>query len=166
MTTHPLTLCLWFDDQAEEAAKFYTSIFKDGKIGKIHRYGKEGFEYHQRPEGSVMTVDFVANGQNFQALNGGPLFQFNESISFVVTCDSQKEIDYYWEKLTSQGGQEVQCGWLKDRFGISWQIVPELFQEMMDSSNAEATSRAMSAMFTMKKFDIAALKDAYHGKGV
>lgn len=163
MKTHPFTICLWFDSQAEEAAKFYTSIFKDGKIGKIQRYGKEGFEYHQRPEGSVMTVDFEANGLKFCALNGGPLFKFNESMSIIVTCDTQKEIDYFWEKLTGQGGQEVQCGWLKDKFGVSWQVVPTAFQEIMAGKNKEGASRAMKAMFTMKKFDIAKLEKAYQG---
>lgn len=163
MSAHKFTLCLWFDDQAEEAAKFYTSIFKDGKVGKVSRYGKEGFEFHQRPEGSVMTVDFEVNGLKFQALNGGPLFQFNESISLVITCDTQKEIDYYWEKLTSQGGKEVQCGWLKDKFGVSWQVVPSQFEEMMNSSNKAGASRAMKAMFSMKKFDISKLQQAYQG---
>lgn len=163
MSKHKFSICLWFDNQAEEAAKFYTSIFKDGKIGSIHRYGKEGFEFHQRPEGSVMTVDFEANGQPFQALNGGPIFQFNEAISLVVICDTQKEIDYYWEKLTSQGGKEVQCGWLKDKFGVSWQVVPTVFQEMMNSKNKEGLGRAMNAMFKMKKFDIATLKKAFEG---
>lgn len=163
MNTHEFTLCLWFENEAEEAAQFYTSIFKDGKIGKVQRYGKEGYEFHKRPEGSVMTVDFEANGLKFQALNGGPEFKFNESMSLVITCDSQKEIDYFWEKLTGKGGQEVQCGWLKDKFGVSWQVVPKVFQEMMDSSNKEGAKRAMSAMFTMKKFDIEKLKQAYQG---
>ncbi len=164
MSTHKFTICLWFNNEAEEAAKFYTSIFKDGKIGKISRYGKEGFEFHQRPEGSVMTVDFEANGMQFQALNGGPHFKFNEAISVVITCDTQKEIDYYWEKLTGQGGKEVQCGWLQDKFGLAWQVVPAVFQEMLDSTNKEGASRAMNAMFTMKKFDIATLKQAYQGQ--
>jgi predicted 3-demethylubiquinone-9 3-methyltransferase (glyoxalase superfamily) len=163
MSTNKFTTCLWFDKEGEEAAKFYTSIFKDGKIGKIARYGKEGFEYHQRPEGSVMTVDFEINGQKFIALNGGPLFKFNESVSLVITCEDQKEVDYYWEKLTAQGGKEVQCGWLTDKFGFSWQVVPKAFQEMMNSSNKEGASRAMNAMFTMKKFDIAKLQQAYEG---
>lgn len=163
MSVHPFSICLWFSDQAEEAAKFYTSIFKDGKIGKIQRYGKEGFEFHQRPEGSVMTIDFEANGQKFVGLNGGPIFKFNESISLIIVCDTQKDIDYYWEKLTSQGGQEVQCGWLKDKFGVSWQVVPSMFQELMSGQNKEGASRAMQAMFKMKKFDIATLKQAYQG---
>lgn len=163
MKTHPFTLCLWFNNEAEQAAKFYTAIFKDGKIGKTQYYGKEGFEFHHRPEGSVLTVDFEANGLQFQALNGGPDFKFNESISLVVTCDTQKEIDYFWEKLTGQGGQEVQCGWLKDKFGLSWQIVPKVFQEMLESTNKAGASRAMDAMFKMKKFDIATLQQAYQG---
>lgn len=163
MTKHPFTICLWFDNQAEEAAKLYTSIFKDGKIGKIQRYGKEGFEFHQRPEGSVMTVDFTANGQHFTALNGGPIFKFNESTSLMVMCDNQDEIDFYWKKLTADGGQESQCGWLKDKFGFSWQIVPTVFQEIMNSSDKAGISRVMNAMFKMKKFDIAALQKAYQG---
>lgn len=163
MGTHKFTICLWFNNEAEEAAKFYTSIFKDGKMGKISRYGKEGYEFHKRPEGSIMTVDFEMNGLKFQALNGGPEFKFNESISLVVTCDTQKEVDYYWERLTAQGGQEVQCGCLKDKFGVSWQIVPSAFEEMMTSSNKEGVSRAMNAMFKMKKLDIDTLKQAYRG---
>lgn len=163
MKTNPFTLCLWFDNQAEEAAKFYTSIFKDGKLGRKQFYGKEGFEFHQRPEGSLMTIDFEANGMKFQALNGGPVFQFNESMSLVITCEDQKEVDHYWEKLTAQGGQEVQCGWLKDKFGVSWQVVPKAFEEMMHSPNKAGASRAMAAMFTMKKFDIAKLQKAFEG---
>lgn len=163
MKTRPFTFCLWFDTQAEEAARFYTAIFPDGKVGQVQRYGKEGFEFHQRPEGSVMTVDFEANGLRFQALNGGPDFKFNESMSLVVTCDTQKEIDYFWERLTAQGGKEVQCGWLQDRFGLSWQVVPSLFQELLNSPNQAGASRAMEAMFTMKKFDIAKLKQAFEG---
>jgi len=164
MNTNPFTVCLWYNNEAEEAAKFYTSIFKDGRIGKIRRYGKEGFEFHHKPEGTVMTVEFEANGMQFLALNGGPEFKFNESISLIVTCDTQKEIDYFWEKLTAQGGKEVQCGWLRDKFGVSWQVVPTIFDEMMDGQDKAGASRAMTAMFAMKKFDIAALKQAYQGK--
>lgn len=163
MSAHELTVCLWFDDQAEEAAQFYTSIFKDGKIGKIQRYGKEGFEHHHKPEGSIMTVDFTALGMKFQALNGGTDFKFNESISFVITCDSQKEIDEYWGKLTAQGGQEIMCGWLRDKFGLAWQVVPKVFQDMLDSDDRKGASRAMGAMFEMKKFDIRRLEQAYNG---
>lgn len=163
MSQAKLGLCLWFDKQAEDAAKFYTSIFKDGKIGKMSYYGKEGFEFHQMPEGSVMTVDFTAAGIKFQALNGGPLFKFNESISLVVTCEDQKEVDYYWEKLTAGGGKEVQCGWLTDKFGVSWQIVPKQMEAIMSSGDKAGASRAMKAMFTMKKFDIAKLEAAFRG---
>lgn len=163
MKTRPFTLCLWFNNEAEEAAKFYTSIFKDGKIGKIQRYGKEGFEFHHKPEGSVMTVDFTANGLDFVALNGGPEFKFNESMSLIITCDTQEEIDYFWEKLTSGGGKEVQCGWLRDKFGVSWQVTPTIFNEMMDSKDKAGASRAIQAMFGMKKFDIEKLKKAYQG---
>src|SRR4051812_26358312 len=123
MSTKPITPCLWFDSEAEEAARFYVSVFKNSSIDEISRYGKEGQEIHRRPEGSVMVVAFTINGQPFTALNGGPLFKFNESVSFQVYCDSQKEIDLYWSKLTA-GGQESMCGWLKDKYGLSWQIVP------------------------------------------
>jgi predicted 3-demethylubiquinone-9 3-methyltransferase (glyoxalase superfamily) len=163
MSKHPFTLCLWFEKGAEEAAKFYTSIFKDGKIGDKMYYGKEGQEFHGHPEGSVMTIDFEVNGQKFTALNGGPLFKFNEAISIMVTCEDQKEVDYYWEKLTGQGGQESQCGWLKDKYGVSWQIVPKQFEAMMKSNNKAGISRAMNAMFGMKKLDIAKLEQAYQG---
>ncbi len=125
-----ITPFLWFDHQAEEAANFYVSIFKSAKINIITRYGKAGFDVHGRPEGSVMTVEFELNGQVFTALNGGPHFRFNEAISFVVGCDTQEEIDYYWEKL-SAGGQESQCGWLKDKYGVSWQIVPNDLKKLM-----------------------------------
>lgn len=163
METNKFTLCLWFDSEAEAAANFYTSIFHDGKIGKIRRYGKEGFEFHQKPEGSIMTIEFEANGLQFLALNGGPEFKFNESMSLVINCDTQIEIDYYWEKLISGGGTEVQCGWLKDKYGLSWQVVPTIFDEMVDSDDKLAANRAMEAMFTMKKFNIAKLQQAYRG---
>lgn len=162
MKTKPFSICLWFDKEAEQAAKFYTDIFDDGKVGKIQRYGKEGFEFHGQPEGSVMVVDFKANGQHFQALNGGPQFKFNESISLVITCKDQKEIDYFWKKLTAKDGKEVQCGWLTDRFGLSWQVIPTGFAKMMDGT--AGGKRAMNAMFTMKKFDIKKLEKAYKGK--
>lgn len=163
MNEHQFTICLWFDKEAEQAANFYTSVFKDGKIGKISRYGKEGFEFHQQPEGTVMTIEFTVNGQHFQALNGGPMFKFTEAISFAIKCDSQTEIDYYWNHLTSNGGQEIQCGWLKDQFGLSWQVIPTAFEKMMNSSDKAAASRAMAAMFTMKKFDIEKLQKAFNG---
>lgn len=159
----PFIISLWFDKEAEEAAKFYTSVFKDGKIGKYAYYGKEGFEHHGRPEGSVMTVNFRANGQEFVALNGGPIFQFNESVSFMVMCETQSEIDEYWKKLTADGGKEVQCGWLKDKFGMSWQVVPTIMDEMMTDPDPVKRSRVMNEMFKHVKFDIERLKKAYKG---
>lgn len=159
-----MSTCLWFDTQAEEAANFYISVFKNGKIRHTARYGKEGFEFHHKPEGSVMTVDFEVNGQRFMALNGGPDFKFNDAISLVVYCESQKEIDEYWEKLTSNGGQEVQCGWLKDKFGLSWQIVPTVMDKMMASNDKAKTERVTKAFMQMKKFDIAALERAFEGR--
>lgn len=157
-----ITPCLWFDDQAEEAANFYTSIFKNSKIGNITRYGKEGYEIHGKEAGTVLTVDFEIEGVKFTALNGGPVFKFNEAISFVVHCKMQKELDYYWEKL-SEGGDEKaqQCGWLKDKYGVSWQIVPEELSELIGDPASEKSQRAMKAMFQMKKIDIKALKQAY-----
>ena len=147
---------LWFEHQAEEAAKFYTSIFKDAKIVKISRYpeGSPG------PAGSVMTVAFQLNGQDFIALNGGPQFKFTEAVSFVVECDTQAEIDYYWDELTAEGGKPVQCGWLKDRFGLSWQIVPAMMDELFSGKDAKKAERAMQAMLKMVKLDIAKLKEA------
>ena len=157
-----ITPFLWFDDQAEEAAKFYTSIFKNSKIGKILRYGKEGYEIHGKPEGTVLTVEFEINGQTFTALNGGPVFKFNEAISFQVHCKSQNEVDYYWEKL-SKGGDEnaQQCGWLKDRYGVSSQIVPDVLVEMLRDKNAEKSERVMKALLQMKKLDVKTLEQAY-----
>jgi predicted 3-demethylubiquinone-9 3-methyltransferase (glyoxalase superfamily) len=161
-STRAITPCLWFDDQAEEAARFYTGIFKDSKLGKITKYGEAGREIHQRPVGSVMTVDFELNGTPFMALNGGPTFKFSEAISLVITCKDQKEVDYYWEKL-SQGGDRnaQQCGWLKDKFGVSWQVVPAILQEMVGDPGDPKSQRAMSAMLQMKKIDVAALERAY-----
>jgi len=156
--------CLWFDDQAEQAAQFYTSIFPNSKITGITRYGKAGFEIHRRPAGSVMTVDFELDGHRFQGLNGGPLFKFNEAVSFQIICETQEEIDRYWEKLTAGGDLKAQqCGWLKDRFGMSWQVVPDGMQEMLSDPEAAASQRAFAAMMQMKKVDIAALKRAYDG---
>jgi predicted 3-demethylubiquinone-9 3-methyltransferase (glyoxalase superfamily) len=159
-----ITPCLWFDDQAEEAAKFYTGIFRSSKINKISRYGKEGYEIHRRPEGSVMTVEFELDGQTFTALNGGPVFKFNEAISFQVDCATQEEVDYYWEKL-SEGGDEKaqQCGWLKDKYGLSWQIVPRALVDMINDPDAKKSERVMAAMLKMKKIDIEVLKRAYTG---
>lgn len=149
--------CLWFDKEAEEASLFYVSIFKNSGIKSITRYGKEGFEIHGQPEGKVMTVDFVINGQDFTALNGGPLFMFNESVSFQVFCDTQEEIDFYWTKLT-EGGQEVQCGWLKDKYGLSWQIIPSVMPELM--KDPERAERVTKVFLQMKKLDISRLLQA------
>jgi len=146
---------LWFDTQAEEAANFYTSIFKNSKINGITRYGDAG----PGPKGSVMTVAFTLNGQEFVALNGGPIFKFNESISFVINCDSQEEIDYYWDNLL-QGGTPSQCGWLKDKFGLSWQVVPTILPKLFQSKDPEKSKRVMQAMMKMVKFDIKTLEDA------
>lgn len=157
--------CLWFADQAEEAANFYTSIFDDSKIVSITRYGSTGFEVHRRPAGSVMTVDFDLNGVRFTALNGGPVFTFNEAVSFQIICQTQEEVDYYWQKLTAGGDPRAQqCGWLKDKFGLSWQVVPDGMTEMMKDPDSEAASRAMKAMLQMKKLDLHELQRAYAGK--
>jgi predicted 3-demethylubiquinone-9 3-methyltransferase (glyoxalase superfamily) len=157
-----ITPCLWFDSNAEEAVKFYTSVFKNSKIGKISRYGKEGYEIHGKPEGTVLTVEFELNGQTFTALNGGPVFKFNEAISFRVQCNSQNEVDYYWEKL-SEGGDEKaqQCGWLKDKYGVSWQIVPVVLAEMLQDNDKRKSERVMKALLQMKKLDIDTLEQAY-----
>jgi predicted 3-demethylubiquinone-9 3-methyltransferase (glyoxalase superfamily) len=158
-------LCLWFDGNAEEAAKYYTSIFKGAKLGGITRYGKEGHEIHGGEEGAVMTVDFEIAGQTFLALNGGPLFKFNEAISLQVFCENQKEVDDYWEKLTAGGDVKAQqCGWLKDKFGVSWQVVPAVLPKMMKDEDPRKTERIMKAVLQMKKFDIAALERAYKGQ--
>jgi predicted 3-demethylubiquinone-9 3-methyltransferase (glyoxalase superfamily) len=158
-----ITPCLWFDDNAAEAAKFYTSVFKNSKIGKISRYGKEGYEIHRKPAGTVLTVEFELNGQAFTALNGGPVFKFNEAVSFQVYCSSQKEIDYYWEKL-SEGGAEGQCGWLKDKYGLSWQVVPAALGKMLQDKNAEKSERVMKALLQMRKLDIKTLREAFEQK--
>jgi predicted 3-demethylubiquinone-9 3-methyltransferase (glyoxalase superfamily) len=149
--------CLWFDNQAEEAANFYILVFKNSKIENINYYGKEGYEIHEQKEGTVLTIVFKINGQSFTALNGGPLFKFNESISFQIFCESQEEIDYYWSKLT-EGGEEGQCGWLKDKFGISWQIIPAILPELM--SDPTKAGRVTNAFLHMKKFDIEGLLQA------
>ena len=156
MPIQKITPFLWFDHQAEEAARFYVSIFPNSKIMKLVRYNKAG----PGPAGSVMTVEFQLEGQSFVALNGGPHFKFTEAISFVVNCQTQQEVDVYWEKL-SAGGGEVQCGWLKDKFGLSWQIVPTVLPELLSGSDPEKSERVMKAMFSMKKLDIRALKEAY-----
>jgi predicted 3-demethylubiquinone-9 3-methyltransferase (glyoxalase superfamily) len=155
---------LWFDNEAEEAATFYTGIFKNSKIRNITHYGEAGFEIHKRPAGSVMTVEFEIAGQPFTALNGGPFFKFNEAISFQVMCETQEEVDYFWDRL-SEGGDEKarQCGWLKDKFGASWQVVPTVLEELMSDPDPTKAERTMVAMLKMKKLDIAALKRAYAG---
>jgi predicted 3-demethylubiquinone-9 3-methyltransferase (glyoxalase superfamily) len=154
-----ITPFLWFDDKAEEAAKFYTSIFKNSKIGNIARYGDAGAQVSGRAKGTVMTVEFQVDGQKFVALNGGPQFKFTEAISFVVNCQTQEEVDEYWNKL-SDGGQEVQCGWLKDKYGLSWQIVPTVLGEMLSDSDPKKAERVMKAMLQMKKIDIKGLQQA------
>jgi predicted 3-demethylubiquinone-9 3-methyltransferase (glyoxalase superfamily) len=151
---------LWFDDKAEEAAKFYTSIFKNSKIINVARYGDAGAQVSGRPKGSVMTVAFQLDGQEFIALNGGPQFKFTEAVSFVVNCQTQEELDEYWKKL-SDGGQEVQCGWLKDKYGLSWQLVPTVLEQLMSDPDPKKTERVMRAMLQMKKLDIKGLKQAY-----
>src|SRR5262245_55960778 len=154
-----ITPCLWFDDRAEEAAKFYTSIFPNSKMGTVTRYGKAGSKASGRPEGSVMTVDFEINGQKFVGLNGGPIFKFTEAVSFIVNVESQRELDSYWAKLT-EGGAESVCGWLKDKFGLSWQIVPAGWEEMWKRLTPEQAERTMQAMMQMKKIDIAKIEAA------
>ena len=159
-----ITPFLWFDNQAEEAAKFYTSVFENSKVGKILRYDKAAAKAAGQPAGSVLTIEFEIEGQKFTALNGGPAFKFNESISFVVNCDTQKEVDYFWEKLTADGGQESQCSWLKDKFGVSWQVVPTVLIEMLHDKDSGKSERVMKAMLQMQKIDIETLKAAYAGK--
>jgi predicted 3-demethylubiquinone-9 3-methyltransferase (glyoxalase superfamily) len=152
-----ITPCLWFDHQAEEAARFYTSVFKNSRIEAVTRYGEAG----PGPKGSVMTVAFELDGQKFTALNGGPIFKFTEAVSFAVHCENQQEVDEFWEKLTD-GGTEVQCGWLKDKYGLSWQVVPTVLMEMMQDQDAQRKERVVKAMLQMKKHDIAGLEAAYH----
>jgi predicted 3-demethylubiquinone-9 3-methyltransferase (glyoxalase superfamily) len=155
-----ITPFLWFDDNAEEAAQFYTSVFKNSRILSVSRYGDAG----PGPKGSVMVVSFQLEGQQFTALNGGPQFKFTEAFSFVVSCETQQEIDHYWNTLTSGGGQESQCGWLKDKFGFSWQIVPTALGKLMSDKDPRKTSRVMQALLQMKKLDIATLEAAAEGK--
>jgi predicted 3-demethylubiquinone-9 3-methyltransferase (glyoxalase superfamily) len=161
MKSQEMTICLWFDDQAEEAAKFYTSIFPGAGIGQVSRFGKEGFEFHGKPEGTAMTVEFSLNGMKFVALNGGPLFRFTEAISIMIHCDTQEEIDHYWTKLT-EGGEEQQCGWLKDKYGVSWQVNPTILPVYLSDKDTARSSRVAKMMFQMKKFDIKKLTDAYN----
>jgi predicted 3-demethylubiquinone-9 3-methyltransferase (glyoxalase superfamily) len=164
-TFQRITPCLWFDRQAEDAATFYTSIFKNSRIGAISRYGEAGREHHGMPPGTVLTVSFELDGHSFTALNGGPQFTFNEAISLQVNCDTQQEIDHYWNRL-SEGGdpRSQQCGWLKDRFGLSWQVVPTVLPRLMTDPDAKKSERVMTALLKMKKLDIAALERAHAGQ--
>jgi len=164
-TTQKITSNLWFDKQAEEAVKYYLTIFRNSRINRMSYYGKEGHDIHKMPEGMIMTIDFELEGSNFTALNGGPVFKFNEAVSFVINCDSQEEIDYYWDKLTAGGDERAQqCGWLKDKFGVSWQVVPTILADMQTGNNSEKTERVMKAMMQMKKLNIDALEKAYEGR--
>jgi predicted 3-demethylubiquinone-9 3-methyltransferase (glyoxalase superfamily) len=166
-----ITPNLWFNNNAEEAVNFYVSVFsqregvsKNSQVEKISRYGKEGFEVHGQKEGTVLTIEFQLAGQLFVALNGGPDFKFNEAISFIINCEWQEEVDYYWEKLSEGGDEKAQvCGWLKDKFGISWQIIPTILPEMLTDTDAEKSQRVMKEVFKMKKLDIATLERAYNG---
>jgi predicted 3-demethylubiquinone-9 3-methyltransferase (glyoxalase superfamily) len=160
---HKITPCLWFDDQAEEAATFYTGVFRNSKIVSMSRYGEAGYEVHGRPAGTVLTVAFELEGQAFTALNGGPVFKFN-AISFQVNCETQDEVDYYWEKLGAGGDETAQqCGWLKDKYGVSWQVVPSVLVEMLQDHDSAKSQRAMSALLQMKKLDIEELRRAFAG---
>ena len=163
MTVNPIiSPCLWFDTQAEEAANFYVSIFENSRILRTLRYSEAGQEIHGKPAGSVLTVEFELNGQRFVALNGGPEFKFSEAVSFEINCETQQEIDHYWNRL-SEGGEEESCGWLKDKFGLSWQVTPAILNEMLQDDKDEKTQRVMDAILQMKKLDLAAIQKAYIG---
>lgn len=156
---------LWFDNQAKDAVDFYTSVFKNSSIGRISYYSKEGHEQHGMPAGSIMTMEFRIEGHDFLALNGGPVFKFNEAVSFVIYCNDQHEIDYYWQKLTEGGDKKAQqCGWLKDKFGLSWQVVPTVMADLMSDTDPEKKGRVMTAMLKMKKLDLNALRQAASGQ--
>jgi predicted 3-demethylubiquinone-9 3-methyltransferase (glyoxalase superfamily) len=160
----PISPCLWFNDQAEDAARFYVSVFKGSRITQVNRYPDVGQEIHKHPAGSVLTVEFTLNGLPMTALNGGPQFKFTEAVSLQVICKTQAEIDYYWDKLSEGGDPKAQaCGWLKDRFGLSWQVAPEWMRKILKDEESPATERAFAAMMKMKKLDLAALKAAYKG---
>ena len=160
-----ITACLWFDDQAEEAANYYVGIFRNSKIASLSRYGEVGQEFHGKPPGSVMTVEFELDGQTSTALNGGPIFKFNEAISLQIACETQEEVDYYWDKLTAGGDpQAQQCGWLKDKFGLSWQVVPDQLNRMIKDKDKEKVQRVTRVMLQMKKLEIAPLEEAFSGK--
>lgn len=165
MKTQKMMNCLWFDGNGEEAANFYTSIFKNSSLGRKAYYTEEGREIHGQEPGSLLTIEFTLNDMHFMALNGGPQFTFNEAISFVVHCNTQEEIDHYWEKLNEGGDPSAQqCGWLKDKFGVSWQITPEILDDMIADPDKTKANRAMKAMLGMKKLDIAELERAYNGE--
>ncbi|ETP69616.1 VOC family protein [Planococcus glaciei] len=158
------TTCLWFNMQAEEAAKFYVSIFKDSSIGRVTRYVKEGQEIHGKEPGSIMSVEFRIAGQEFMALNGGPMFKFSEAVSFIINCETQEEVDYYWDKLTEGGDESAQvCGWLKDKFGVSWQVVPIAMNEMLVDPDTEKVERVTKSFMQMKKLDLNELQRVYEG---
>ena len=164
LSTLKIAPCLWFDDRAEEAARFYVGIFKNSRILEISRYSEAGREVHGRPAGSVMVVSFELEGQSFTALNGGPLFKFSEAISFQISCETQEEVDHYWSRLSAGGDPNAQqCGWLKDRFGLSWQVVPTVLPRLLTDPDPAKSKRAMEAMLQMKKFDIAKLERAHAG---
>ncbi|MFN2498862.1 MAG: VOC family protein [Pyrinomonadaceae bacterium] len=159
-----ITPFLWFDNNAEEAVNFYVSLFKNSKVGKVTRYDEASSKAAGRPEGSVMTMEFQLEGQNFSAINGGPHFKFTEAVSLVVDCETQEEVDYFWGKLSADGGQESQCSWLKDKYGLSWQITPRVLIEMLGDKDPQKAQRVMEALLQMKKIDIATLKRAYDGE--
>lgn len=164
MHLQKITPCLWFDTQAEDAARFYCAIFPNSRIQQISRYGEAGYEIHRKRAGSVLTVSFELAGQAFTALNGGPEFSFNEAVSFQVACDTQDELDRYWDALSAGGAEQAQqCGWLKDRYGVSWQIIPAALPDMMCDADPRKTERVMNALLQMKKLDIAKLQQAFAG---
>ncbi|MBX3253184.1 MAG: VOC family protein [Chitinophagaceae bacterium] len=162
ISNQKITTNLWFNRNAEEAVNFYMGVFKNSRIGRVTRYTKDGFEFHQMPEGTVMTIEFIIEGQEYVALNGGPHFQFSEAISFIINTANQEETDYYWDKLTEGGDAKAQaCGWLKDKFGVSWQVVPTEVVDMLQDADPVKVSRVSQAMFRMKKLDIAKFREAY-----
>jgi predicted 3-demethylubiquinone-9 3-methyltransferase (glyoxalase superfamily) len=162
--TQKITPCLWFDGNGEEAAAFYASIFKDSDIGSKSKYDEQSSETTGQPKGSTMVVEFEIAGQKFVGLNGGPKFKFNEAISFMIACKDQAEVDYFWSRLTADGGEESQCCWLKDKFGLSWQVVPTVLNDLIGGSDKEGSKRAVAALLKMQKPDIKTLQDAYDGK--
>ena len=162
--TQKITPCLWFDGNAEEAAAFYTAIFKDSEIGSKSKYDEAASEVTGQKPGSTMVVEFEIAGQKFTGLNGGPQFKFNEAISFQIACKDQAEVDYFWSRLTADGGEESQCSWLKDKFGVSWQVIPNALNKLIGGPDPEGSKRAVAAMLKMQKIDIQTLQDAYDGK--